>query len=101
MNPGVEDPGLRDYLQRIVGNRGRTMVTSALRFPSWADLPWDDTLPKPKPLPIGSAVLIGMRDTFLGLPGPEGFIAIQGDMDHTLIALALAENLIQARTGGM
>lgn len=92
---------MQDYLQRVVGNHARTMVTSVRRFDSWADLPWDDTLPRPQPLPPGPALLIGMRDVYLGPghPGPEGFMALMADQDELVIAAQLARSVIGARRG--
>ncbi len=94
---GTALPALQEYLQRVVGQRGRTTITTVRRFESWAELPFEDQLPKPDPLPSGPVVLIGMRDSVLGLPGPEAFIALKGDQDRLVIAAQLAESLINAR----
>lgn len=94
---GTPMPHLVEYLQRVVGERGRTEVTSCRRFEAWADLPWADEIAKPNPLPTGRVVLIGMRDLILGLPGPEAFIAFNADQDQLVIAAQLAESLINAR----
>lgn len=93
---GTNMPHLRDYLQRTVGERGRTMVTSATRYESWADLPWEEGQ-APDPMPDGRVVLIGMRDTLLGTPGPEAFVALPGDEDELVTAGRLANRLIAAR----
>lgn len=95
-------PHLQEYLQRIVGDRGRTMITSVTRYESWQELPWDESLQAemPKPLPEGRVYLIGMRDTYLSgaKPGPEGFIALR-EQDQLLVAYELANALIGARRG--
>lgn len=94
---GKRQTGLQEYLQRVVGVRGRTVVTTVREFESWSELPFEDQLAKPDPLPSGPVVLIGMRDIVLGLPGPEAFIALKADQDRLVIAAQLAEALINAR----
>lgn len=98
----VDLPYLRAYLQRIVGDRGKTMITAVRRYASWADLPWDEALPKPEPLPPGRVILVGMRDVFLGggHPGPEGFVALP-EAPEEAIAAMLANQLITARRGAL
>lgn len=97
--PKHPDPELVDYLQAIVGRRGRTQITSAVVYDTWGELPWGDDPPALDPLPPGPAVLIGMRDQLLLQPGPEGFIALPV-LAPAGIAMLLAEKLVKARTGG-
>lgn len=97
--PKHEDLELRDYLQKVVGLHGRTTITSAVIYDTWGELPWGDDPPALDPLPEGPAVLIGMRDMLLMMPGPEAFIALPV-LKPAGIAMALAEKLIKARAGG-
>lgn len=97
------DGFLRDYLQRVVGDRGKTMVTAVDLYDTWAELPWDDELPdqRPQPLPEGRAVAIEMRDVYLStaLPGPPHTVVLSYEQDRVLIAAQLANLLIGARRG--
>lgn len=93
-------PHLQAYLQRVVGDRGRMMITDVLRYDSWAELPWDEgnLAEMPKPLPAGRVYIIGMRDTYLSTatPGPEAFVALR-EQDQLLVAAELANLVIGVR----
>lgn len=97
----VPDAPLAAYLQRVVGDRGKTLITSVMVYESWAELPWDpDIGPPGGVLPEGKAALIGMRDVYLVTPGPEAFIALPYRGEPIVLAAMLAQEVIRVRVGG-
>lgn len=95
--PGLEDFELRDYLQRVVGDHGRTEITRVTRYESWSQLPLDPALMGGS-YPLGACVLIYMRDRLSPdlAAGQETAIAL-ADNPPLQLAAQLAEQLIHAR----